>query len=195
MSVQSDEHFVSTIEAVAIGAGAFVSTNIDDILLLAVFFSERGRRIMSIVLGQFLGIGALVAASVLAALAAVAIPDAWIPLLGLVPCALGVKRLFLADDGDSDEPPRGMSALSVAAVTAANGGDNLGVYIPMFASQPDVVPTYVAVFGIGTGVWCALGYWAVSHRTAGAALARYGHRILPWALIAIGLHVLSGLWW
>jgi cadmium resistance protein CadD (predicted permease) len=101
----------------------------------------------------------------------------------------------VADEDGTDKTARaGMSALSVATVTAANGGDNLGVYIPMFASQPDVVPIYVAVFGIGTGVWCALGYWAVSHRAAGAALARYGHRILPWALIAIGLHVLSGLW-
>lgn len=184
---------MTTLEAVVVGAGAFVSTNVDDILLLAVFFSERGRRVTAIVLGQFLGIGALVVASVLAALAAVAIPAGWIPLLGLVPCALGVKRLFASDDLGTGEAPRGMSTLSVATVTAANGGDNLGVYIPMFASQPDAVPIYVTVFGIGTAVWCALGYWAVSHRTAGAALARYGHRVLPWALIAIGLHVLSGL--
>jgi cadmium resistance protein CadD (predicted permease) len=82
---------VSTFEAVAIGAGAFVSTNIDDILLLAVFFSERGRRILSIDLGQFLGIGALVAASVLSTLAAVAIPDGWIPSSRPCPVRAGGK--------------------------------------------------------------------------------------------------------
>ena len=185
---------MSTIEAVIVGAGAFVSTNIDDILLLAVFFSERGRRVVSIVAGQFLGIGALVAVSMLAAFAAVAIPQGWIPLLGLAPCLLGIKRLAAADDDAADEVPSGLSTLSVATVTAANGGDNLGVYIPMFASQSHVVPIYVLVFSIGTVLWCALGYWAVSHRSAGAVLARYGHRVLPWALIAIGLHVLSALW-
>jgi len=31
----------------------------------------------------------------------------------------------------------------------------------------------------------------VAHPAAGPTLQRYGHRILPWVLIAIGVHVLS----
>lgn len=77
-------------------------------------------------------------------------PDGWVALLGLVPLLLGISKLTTLRRhtaigiADADEhqihykehiADRRLHSriLSVAAVTIANGGDNLGVYIPLFA--------------------------------------------------------------
>ena len=182
------------LETLTVGAVAFASTNVDDIVLLAVWFAQAGRRVSSIVLGQFVGIGALVLISVVGALTALVLPEGWIPLIGVVPVALGIKALVdKGGDDDSGAAPAATGVLAVALVTMANGADNIGVYVPLFASEPDSLPWYVAIFAVGTAVWCALGYALVSHPAAGPRLQRYGHHVLPWVLIAIGLHVLFGL--
>ena len=184
----------------------FVSTNLDDILLLAIFFADGKLRPRNVVAGQFLGIGTLVAASSVAALAALVVPEGWIALLGLVPLALGLRRLAdLVRAGDETEEEeedvrsREISAekrlrsqvLAVSGVTIANGGDNLGVYIPLFASEPRAIPIYAAVFAILTALWCGLGWLLVNNRVLGAHLRRYGHLLLPFVLIGLGLFILS----
>ena len=180
------------LEHITVGAVVFASTNVDDILLLSAFFAQPGRSVAGIVFGQFLGIGVLVLVSVVAALAALAIPSDWVAVIGVVPIALGLKYLFARQDiGTMAQAQAGVGSLTVAAVTIANGGDNLGVYIPLFASQPAAVALYVAIFAAGTALWCALGYGLVNHHAVGTTIQRYGHRVLPWVLIGIGLHVLS----
>src|SRR5687768_14137157 len=72
----------------------FAATNVDDVFLLAAFFADRHLRARSVVLGQFLGIGALVAASAAAAWAALAVPAGYPALLGAVPLALGLRGLW-----------------------------------------------------------------------------------------------------
>lgn len=185
----------------------FVSTNLDDILLLAIFFADGKLRPRNVVVGQFLGIGALVAASSVASLAALVVPEGWMALLGLVPLALGIGRLIdLMRPGDeSDEEAEDVrlseiaaekrlrsQILAVSGVTIANGGDNLGVYIPLFASQPTAIPVYAAVFAVMTAIWCGLGWLLVNNRLLGAHLRRYGHLLLPFVLIGLGLYILSG---
>jgi len=83
-------------------------------------------------------------------------------------------------------------AFTVAGVTLANGGDNLGVYIPLFATTPQVIVNYVLVFAVMTAVWCALGYLAVNNPLIGSQIRRHGHVLLPVVLIALGLYILSG---
>ncbi|KPF66807.1 hypothetical protein IP84_15005 [beta proteobacterium AAP99] len=185
----------------------FASTNIDDILLLAAFFSDKALAARNVVLGQFAGIGMLVAASAAAALLAVVVPAGWIALLGLLPLALGLRALLArwrsTDDEDDDAPDnprlerarRGGSAaqvVAVAAVTVANGGDNLGIYIPLFATQPEHLAFFVVVFAAMTALWCALGYLLVNNRYAGERVQRVAQAALPWVLIGLGLYILSG---
>jgi cadmium resistance protein CadD (predicted permease) len=64
----------SWLTRLGIGVVVFASTNIDDIVLLAAFFADRHLLTRHIVIGQFLGIGVLTAASAIAALAALAVP-------------------------------------------------------------------------------------------------------------------------
>jgi len=179
--------------------GVFAATDIDDLLLVMAYFADPGIRRRDVVLGQFLGIGALVAASVLAAVGALFVPEGWTALLGVVPVAIGVQRWRKARRGenasDEDALPstRARSEiLAIAGVTIANGGDNLGVYIPLFASDPHRIPFFAAAFAVLTAVWCALAYWLVHHPTLGAAIRRHGQRALPFVLIGLGVYILLG---
>jgi cadmium resistance protein CadD (predicted permease) len=181
----------------------FVATSVDDILLLAALF---GSALMAraVVAGQFIGIGVLTVVSVAAAYAATAVPAEWIRWLGMLPIALGVwlliqlwRRRTQGDDAEDDvaserrfEVRLHSQVLAVAAITIANGGDNLSVYIPLFAKDVAVLPLYIGVFTVLTAVWCWLGYVLVKNPVGGAVMARWGHFLLPFVLIAIGAHVL-----
>ena len=133
---------------IAVGLALFATTNVDDIVLLSAFFADRHLRARNVVLGQFLGIGLLTAVSAAAAIASMVIPEGWSGFLGLVPLVLGIQKLWQlragADTRSSDGEAGGherlerrthSQVLAVAGVTVANGGDNLAVYIPVFASD------------------------------------------------------------
>jgi type IV secretory pathway TrbL component len=66
----------SMLETVALGIVLFVTTNLDDIFLTMAFFADPGLDRRAVVVGKFLGIGLLVAASVAAAALAVAVAAA-----------------------------------------------------------------------------------------------------------------------
>ena len=176
-------------------AGMFAATNVDDLLVLAVFFGRAAS--WRIVIGQYAGFLAILAASVLGALGAGLLPTAVIPYLGLLPLFLGIRAALRAwrerhaPADSSTETSKAPSAWQVAAVTFANGGDNIGVYVPVFAvSGPGGMTIYSLVFLIGVGLWCAAGWWLATRPVIARALSRWGHVILPVVLIAIGLTIL-----
>ncbi len=125
-------------------AGLFAVTNIHDMLgILALFFAQGAGHpgaARAIAVGQYLGFAAILVVAAAAAFGATFLPDAAIPCLGLLPLALGVKAAVQAwryRDDPEDDGDRGRGrpkALEVAAVTFANGGDNIGVYVPVFAT-------------------------------------------------------------
>lgn len=195
---------VSLLSAAGIALVVYASTNIDDLLILAVFFADPRVRIGAVIAGRFIGLAVLVLVSAGAALLAMAVPAEWFVLLGLVPLVLGLRLLPAlwgssndAEAGPDDAPAaprRGFFAqtFTVAGVTLANGGDNLAVYIPLFATAPQSIIIYVLVFAVMTAAWCALGYLAVNNPLIGSRIRRHGHVLLPVVLIALGLYILSG---
>lgn len=200
------------VSTLGVAALVFAATNVDDILLLAAFFADPHLKARSVVLGQFIGIAILVLASALAGAAALVVPPGYAALLGAVPLGLGLRRLWqlraerrrtavgypARDEGAVQEAEpaaesRGRSqVLAVTGVTLANGGDNLAVYIPLFASAPRTIPIYVAVFAAMTAVWCLAGYALVNNRVMGHHVRRVGQVALPFVLVVLGLWILSG---
>jgi cadmium resistance protein CadD (predicted permease) len=178
----------------------FVVTNIDDIVILALFFARGAGRpgtTRTIAAGQYLGFLATVAVAVAAAFGATFLPEHAIPYLGLLPLALGIRAAIQswrhrADDGDeSSGKPGGPAVLEVAAVTFANGGDNIGVYVPVFATAGvRDMTAYVVVFLLLVAVWVAAGRWFATRPAVARALSRSGHILLPVVLIGLGLFIL-----
>jgi cadmium resistance protein CadD (predicted permease) len=191
-----------SIGVVGQAAGLFAVTNIDDLVLLALFFAQgagdpgAGRRIA---LGQYLGFTAILAVAAAAAFGTTFLPEHLIPWLGLLPVALGGKAAVRAwrsrGDDEQEAAPKegGPRALEVAAVTFANGGDNIGVYVPVFATAGiGGMSVYAAVFLVLVAVWVAAGRYFATRPVVARALRRWGHVLLPVVLIGIGLLILLG---
>ncbi|MEV4499946.1 cadmium resistance transporter [Micromonospora arborensis] len=177
----------------AAAAVVFAATDIDDIVLLTLFFvaaRTTGRpRTWQIVAGQYLGIGALALASAVVAAGLLVVPDPWTGLLGLLPIALGVRALWRSDDDDSPTVVTGM--LGVAGVTIANGADNVAVYVPVFRALGVAdSAVFLLVFVLLIALWCAAGAWLGGHRRVVRLVERAGHWLVPTIFIAIGLVIL-----
>ena len=73
----------------------------------------------------------------------------------------------------------------------ANGGDNIGTYIPLFATQAGWrMAVTCIVFGLMTLLWCVAAAWRVNHPAFGKVIRRYGHRLLPFVLVGLGAMIL-----
>ncbi|WP_436531631.1 cadmium resistance transporter [Actinoplanes sp. HUAS TT8] len=181
--------------------GLFAVTNIDDIVILALFFAQGAghpNTTRTIAIGQYLGFAGILVVAVAAAFGATFLPSQVVPYLGLLPLALGVKAAVQAwrhrrDEEDDEGTGGGAPAFAaVAAVTFANGGDNIGVYVPVLATAGAAGMTvYVVVFLILVAVWVAAGRFFATRPIIARALSRWGHVVLPVVLIGIGLLILA----
>nr|WP_132867034.1 cadmium resistance transporter [Scytonema millei] len=199
--------------AFAEGLIAFVATNIDDIIVLLLFFSQISAnfRPRHIIIGQYLGFTTIVFASLPGFFGGLIVPREWIGLLGLLPIIIGIKQLVDRDTEaaqvqtvtsfeNSSYPNPSVSLLlsllnpqtyKVAAVTVANGGDNISIYIPLFAgTKLTSLGIILAVFFLMVGVWCAIAYLLTRQPTLANLLSRYGQPIVPFILIGLGLFIM-----
>jgi len=182
-------------------AAMFAVTNIDDLLVLALFFGRAQRDpalVRRVVIGQYLGVGVILAVSVLGALGARLLPEDVVAWLGLAPLGLGLRDLvFLVrgrhrrGDDDPAAPTDGPTVAQVALVTCANGGDNVGVYVPVFATAgAAAISVYAVVFLVLVALWCAAGRFVATRPPVARVLDRWGHVLLPVVLIGIGVVLL-----
>lgn len=200
--------------AIIAGITSFVATNIDDIVILTIFFTQVNNtfRRRHIVLGQYLGFTALIIASLPGFFGGLIVPKAWIGILGLVPIAIGISQLINREkeenevqvvSGEFNSLKANNSVMStvasflspqtykIAAITFANGGDNIGIYVPLFANS-DLTSLLVilSVFFILIGVWCYIAYLLTRHSTTAHVLTHYGQIIAPFVLISLGIFIL-----
>ncbi|MUG95889.1 transporter [Scytonema sp. UIC 10036] len=194
------------ISAISTGFAAFTATNLDDIVVLLLFFSQANAtfRHHHIVVGQYLGFTALVLASLPSFFGGRLFPEAWIGLLGTVPIAIGINRLLNPQSHEDETPlPTEQSQNSwysslfspqtygVAAVTIANGGDNLGIYVPLFASSTwEDLGIILTVFFSLVAVWCYAAYRLTHLPTLALLFTRYGSYFVPFVLIGLGSFIL-----
>jgi len=178
----------------------FASTNIDDVFVLIGFFADPKFRTRDIVFGQYAGIAALFGVSLVASLLSQVIPRPYLGLLGIVAILIGAKKLVdfyhKGDKGEatlrrhSNASANGRSA-TVALVTMANGGDNIGVYAPSFAIRSgSEIAVFALVFIVMTAFWCFAAHSLVNHPKLGVPIRRYGHRAAPIVLVVLGILIL-----
>ncbi|KEF42589.1 MAG: hypothetical protein ER33_04820 [Cyanobium sp. CACIAM 14] len=193
----------------ATAVSAFAASNLDDILVLLLLFSAADRRHAAwhVVAGQYLGFAVLVCASLIGFVGGQLLPPAWIGVLGLLPISLGVSQL-IDNIGDADDSvvstaeasmptwllnlglPCGQIA-AIAGLTVANGGDNVGLYLPLFAgcTAPELGLTLLVFAGM-VGLWCALAWRLIQAPGLGALVRRVVQPAVPLVLIGLGLLIL-----
>ncbi|TAF07215.1 MAG: transporter [Nostocales cyanobacterium] len=204
----------SLITAFTQGIIAFAATNIDDIIILLLLFSQidSNFRRRHIFIGQYLGFAAIILLSLPGFFGGLVVKGELIGLLGLLPIGIGIKQLLNreekntevqtvnADFEKSSHPNPIFSFLltilhpntyKVAAVTVANGGDNISIYIPLFAGQTlGGLGIILAVFLGMVGVWCGIAYLLSRQAAIGYILSRYGKAVVPFVLIGLGLFIM-----
>lgn len=202
-----------TLFSVAIAAfSAFVATNLDDILVLMLFFSqvnassETTMQPRHIIVGQYLGFVGLIGLSLPGFVGGRVLPEPWIGLLGLLPIVLGVRQLMQRGDAEEGEIQTvsdaavstqagrwGFNPLvyKVAMVTIANGGDNISIYVPLFASTTWLSLGVTLTIFLGmVWLWCALARYLTAHPAIAPLLTRYGNQVIPYVFIALGVFIL-----
>ncbi|HWK46694.1 MAG TPA: cadmium resistance transporter [Stellaceae bacterium] len=185
------------LETVVLALTAFASTNIDDAFVLLAFFGDPRFKGRDVIIGQYAGMAALTAVAVAFALLAYAIPDRDIGLMGGLPILIGITRLWKIwrerSQTETNEVKLGAwgGIAAVAGVTIANGGDNIAVYVPLFAKAS--LLTALAICGLFTvmvAVWCFAAQLLIRHRAFGAIVRRWGRRVTPFILMALGFYIL-----
>jgi cadmium resistance protein CadD (predicted permease) len=181
---------VNFVSLALLSTGAFVSTNIDDLFLLVGYFSDRSFSRDLIFAGQILGMAGIVAISLVAASVALAISPAHVGLLGFAPIIIGIGRLLRFGKTEQGQPTAA-GILQVATITIVNGGDNIAAYTPIFATEGSLeMSATLAIFAVLTLVWCFAALGLVRHTALGKPLRRYGHVLLPFILIGLGVLIL-----
>jgi cadmium resistance protein CadD (predicted permease) len=186
------------ISLIALSIVLFVGTHVDDLLLLLSFFADRSVPRSSIVYGQYIGVSLLLLGALLCSQLTVVLPPQYLRALGFVPLAIGIFKVpsLFADSNLEDlesrpEMTHGRHMWGVATLTMASGGDNIGVYLPFFATHPlNACFIIISVFLLMTAVWCGTAQWLAHHPILQPAIRRWGHRLLPIVLIALGIRIL-----
>jgi cadmium resistance transport/sequestration family protein len=198
--------------AIIAGITAFTVTNIDDIMILMLFFARISHvfRPRHVVVGQYLGFALLILASLPGFLGGLIIPRPWLGLLGFLPIAIGIHHLL---KGEPDQQRISMmpgewqgmkqgwrsqfvrilhpQTYQVAAVTVANGGDNIGIYVPLFASSSgQSLVVMLTVFFSLVGVWCLVAYHLTRLPMVAEMLTNYGNQLVPFVLVGLGILIL-----
>ena len=189
-----------TAAALLQAIGLFIATNIDDIIVLSLFFARGAGRpgtTAKILAGQYLGfVGILAAALVVTLGAGWALPEEAIPYFGLIPLALGLWAAWEVYRGEGDDDDAAVSGKSVAVatvagVTFANGGDNIGVYVPVFLSVgPAATAAYCVVFLVLVAALVLLAKFVATRPGIDEVLERWEHVLFPIVLIGLGIVIL-----
>lgn len=203
------------VGTIIIGISTALATTFDDNLYLTAFFGKVNRtfRPQNIVLGEFLGFTVLVMASLPGFLGGLIIPHTWIGLLGFLPVAIGINHLLNRETEEEtvqavsiDFDTRAKSqrhkksllatlrdpqTYRVSAVTIANGGNNIGIYVPLFASSNlPSLGVILSVCYLAIGLWCFLSYNLTRNPLMTPVLARYARKVCPFVLIYLGFSIL-----
>jgi len=187
----------SMITTAIIASVAFAATNIDDAFVLLRYFASPKLKDAHIVVGTYVGMAILVIAAMMLSAVSVVLFPSYLGLLGVLPILIGLRQLWTAwsePDVDIVEITPGAGTVEVielvAIRTIANGGDNIAVYIPLFArqSRSEEILTCL-VFAILVGVWCFGARWMVAHSKVGPPIRRWGRWITPIVLISLGVFV------
>jgi cadmium resistance transport/sequestration family protein len=194
------------IQTIISALAVFVSTSIDYVIILTIIFAQARTRKSTghIAGGLYLGTGFLVMVSLVAAFVLNYVPEEWmIGFLGLIPLFLGIRVAIKGGEEEEEEgeeneiveklESRKSTQLfwTIALITIASGGDNLGIYIPYFATlSGSEIAVVLIIFAISTAVLCFLGNTLSTIPFISKTLEKYERIIVPIVYIALGIFIM-----
>jgi cadmium resistance protein CadD (predicted permease) len=188
------------ISVMGVTAAAFVSTNLDNLVVLSAYGARPGYRPLPIKLTFILVCLLVLVLSLAVGRAAGALPADKIRFLGLIPMGLGAYQIATLALGAADEfpgpsvapPAGGISAyIGFALVMLANSSDSVSVLTPLMADlKPLFVAAGFAAALIAAIAMSAVGHFLARHPASKIALETFAKWLLPFLLVGIGLLIL-----
>lgn len=190
------------IQTILSALAVYISTSIDYLFILMIIFSQAHTKkgLQHIYWGQYLGTGILVAVSLLIAYVLNYIPQDWIVgFLGLIPIFLGIRIAIKREEEAEEEEvlekveSKGANRLfwTVALITIASGGDNLGIYIPYFTSLSiSEILMALVIFAVSIPLLCYISYRLAKISFVSETLEKYERIIVPIVFIGLGIFIM-----
>ncbi|WP_199309741.1 cadmium resistance transporter [Synechocystis sp. FACHB-383] len=207
------------LAAIKVGVATGVATTFDDNIYLTGFFSEVNRnfRPKHIVVGEIIGFTCLISISLIGFLIGLIISSKWIGLLGILPILIGINNLRLIITYKEEFPSkvpetkkrssqyhgfdshrlslwdvlRDRQTYKVSAVTISNGGNNLGIYIPLFANSTfSNLLVIIPICYFVVCAWLFMSYNLTRQPSIAVILSRYAGKLFPFALMWLGLRII-----
>ena len=185
---------------IAVTAGAFIGTNLDNLVLLIALYSRFQKRSSMVTAGYFAGMTIIAVICFVIGEAGNFIPLDYLGLLGVIPITMGVLGLLQlfknTQDGEtanlvttSDPKTVFVTVLMTQLSNSADSIITFSVFVVDSSKQGDylIAPTFFAM----AGVFAWLAYFSLNHRKFSRFLGSYGHYITPFILILVGLYILS----
>jgi len=185
---------------VGVGAGAFIGTNLDNLLLLVAMYAQYHRQSGTVTAGYVFGMILICLISLLLGETGDYIPLDWLGLLGVVPMTMGILAVWKLIRKRGVETPESIAQHDnrrtifsmLASMQLSNGADTIITFTILFAESGDpadylLVPTFLAMIGVFSG----LAYYSVKQEKLGRLLRHYGQYLTPVILILVGFYILS----
>ena len=183
---------------VAVAAGAFMATNLDNLVLMIGLFGRYDDRRYEVLFGYLVGMLVIGAATFYVGKLAGNAPVQYLGLLGVVPVLIGlaeIMRLFRNKGVVKDPVVPGAGSTAVVATLLAqlgNSTDTIITYSVLFSDANDLADLLVVLSFAGMALLLVLvAYLALRHPWLSRPVQLYGHYITPLILITVGMYVLS----
>jgi cadmium resistance protein CadD (predicted permease) len=190
---------IDLISELLLAAGGFVSTNIENVVILVSVFCVNPRNARALRLGFAGGSLVLLLASLLVLTVSGWIPLRLLGLLGFIPIAFGLYEIVRSRRKNdpsvavAGELPRQhiRVILSASLLMIANGGDTIAVFAPLIAeTKPAGVPIIVLGYLAAAAVLTFLSGHVCVFPNLSEPLKKYGARVAPDIMIGIGIYIL-----
>jgi cadmium resistance protein CadD (predicted permease) len=193
---------IEALSLASLAAVSYVSTNLDNLVLLSAYGAKPGTRPLFVKLTFVFVCLMVLLVSLALARAADSLPTVDLRYLGLLPLTLGASQLVLlimGRDGEkSGGPDKTLVSIGFAAysgfalVLLANSSDSVSIMTPLFA---DLKPMFVLICfaaAVTAAILMALlANHLVRHPAMLSFVEKIGKWVLPFLLMGIGLLILT----
>ena len=158
----------------AVALMAFVSTNMDNLLLMALVLGQTRQRQLSAFIGYLGAIALILVSGLLLGRLAEEIPSDALGYLGLLPLGIGLNRL------------------RIALLSLANGRDILAVTTALLADSAAPFDYVIAGTIMGSALlWFRLALYIGRHALLRCVQPAVNTWLVPLLLICVGLYILG----
>lgn len=189
-----------TLIIIAVTAGAFIATNLDNLVLLVALYSRFKQHSGLVAFGYITGMIIIGAISVAVGEVGDYIPVTYLGYLGVIPIMLGITALIHVARGTQSGASSSIATstssraifVTVVLTQLSNSADSIITFSALLADSLDatdylIAPTFLAM----SGIFAWLAYYSQSHHIISMVLNRYGHYLTPFILIMVGFYILA----